>query len=87
MDEINVNEVNENEVTNEVYEDDFEEATGSNNLVGLLAGVAIGALSTIAYKKLVKPAGLKIKERFNKSKEIVDPVIENVEVEETEVED
>ena len=87
MDEINVNEVNENEVTSEVYEDEFEEATGSNNLVGLLAGVAIGALSTVAYKKLVKLAALKIKERYNKSKGIVDPVIENVEVEETEVED
>lgn len=85
MDEINVNEVNENEVLSEVYEDEFEENSGSNNLVGLLTGVAIGALSTVAYKKLIKPTALKIKDRFNKSKETVDPVIENVEVTETEV--
>lgn len=87
MEDINEN-VNElNEVSQDGYEEEFKETSGPSKIVGVLVGAGIGVLSTIAYNKLVKPAINKVVDVFKKSDKPKEMVVEDVEINETVIDD
>lgn len=84
MEDINEN---VNEVSQEEFEDEFEKTSGPSKIVGVLVGACIGVLSTIAYNKLVKPVIHKVTDGFKKSDNHEETVINDVEINETVIDD